>query len=78
MTGLPAQILQLKDRGILKAGNTADVTVFDFDHVKDLSSYSKSPVKPQGIDHVIISGIPALVNGLQTPNRAGKVLLKTQ
>lgn len=78
ITGLPAQIIQLPDRGVLKVGNVADITVFDFDEVKDRSTFTNSPVIPQGINHVFIAGVPALLDGVQTTNREGKILLKTK
>ena len=76
ITGLPAKILKLSDRGVLKVGNIADITVFDFNEVKDMSTFTHSPVKPIGIEHVFIAGEAAILNGVQTENRKGKVLLK--
>ncbi len=78
ITGLPSQILRLLDRGILKVGNVADITVFDYDLIKDMSTFSKSPVKPLGINHVFVNGKPILLNGEQTDNREGKIILKTK
>ncbi|WP_315120897.1 D-aminoacylase [uncultured Clostridium sp.] len=76
ITGLPAKIIRLTDRGVLKVGNVADITVFDFNEVKDTSTFVHSPVKPLGIHHVFVAGAPALLDGVQTMNRKGKILLK--
>lgn len=75
ITGLPANILDLPDRGVLKVGNIADITVFDKDLVEDKSTFINPTVKPIGITHVFIDGVPALLNGVQTENRTGKILL---
>lgn len=76
ITGLPARILRLPDRGIIKVGNVADITVFDSSEVEDMSTFIKSPVKPKGIYHVFVEGKPVLQDGKQTQNKNGQVLLK--
>ncbi len=75
MTGLPASVLGLKDRGVIRPGMAADLTVFDPEQTADLSTYTNSAVPPQGILYVIVSGQLALEQGKQTPVRAGRVLL---
>ncbi|WFA10084.1 D-aminoacylase [Tissierella sp. Yu-01] len=77
ITGLPAKILNLPDRGILEVGNIADITVFDYKEVQDMATFKKSPVKPKGIKHVFVRGLPALYNEEQTINREGRILLKS-
>lgn len=77
ISGLPAMILGLEDRGVLRKGNIADITVFDYDIVTDKASYINSPVKPQGIHHVIVAGKPAILGDIPTENREGRVLLST-
>lgn len=76
ITGLPADILGLSDRGVLKVGNIADITVFDNDKVEDMSTFIKPAVKPMGIEYVFVAGVPALLNGEQIEHRTGKILLK--
>ena len=75
LTGLPARILNLEDRGILKVGNIADITVFDFAKVKDAATFVKSPVKPEGIVHVFVSGKPVVQNYKRTNYLGGKTVL---
>ncbi len=74
MTGLPASILGLKDRGVIKEGLCADLTVFDWNRVADRSTYTKSAVKPAGIEYVFVAGQLSLDQGEQTSARAGRVL----
>lgn len=76
ITGLPASIINLSDRGVLKEGNVADITVFDFDEIEDLSLFTNACVKPKGILHVFVAGFPSILNGEQTEHRAGKISLK--
>lgn len=77
MTGLPASVLGLKDRGLIREGMAADLTVFDPRTVEDKSTFTESAVKPAGICHVMVAGQLALTNGEQTAARAGRVLLHT-
>ena len=77
MTGLPASIINLSDRGILKIGNIADITVFDAEEIEDLATYMNPTMKPKGIYHVFVGGVASIINGEQTENRAGKISLNT-
>lgn len=76
ITGLPASIIGLTDRGVLRVNNIADITVFDFNEVKDMSTFIHSPVRPIGINHVFVAGSPAILNNVKTSNKKGKILLK--
>lgn len=75
-TGLAADIMQLSDRGLLKEGLVADITVFDPVNVTDTATYVEPFQKPVGIEHVFIGGKPALLNGQQTELRLGEFILK--
>ena len=75
VSGLPAQFLQLKDRGLLKEGYAADITVFDKDKIENLATYTNSKVRPNGIDYVIVNGEIAMDHNQLTDARAGKALL---
>ena len=76
ITGQSADYIGLKDRGYLRKGYAADVTVFDRDKVTDRATYTDPFRKPEGIVHVIMDGKLALRDGVQTAERLGKVLLK--
>lgn len=74
MTGKTADRFCIKERGTLKAGNYADVTVFDYDGIKvDPSVPDFTPV---GIKHVYVNGEAAVEDGVYRTQRAGKVVLK--
>ncbi len=74
MTGLSAWRLGLPDRGVLKAGNFADVTVFDPNTVIDRATYDNPTVHPDGIEQVIVNGVHAVRDGKATGEFAGRVL----
>ncbi len=76
MTGLPAQTLRLRDRGMLREGMWADTTIFDADRMADRSSYADSLHYPEGVVHVLVNGVVALENGELTEHPAGRVLYR--
>jgi len=79
MTSLPAQVLSLRDRGVLVPGNCADIVVFDPDTIIDRSDYvppSSTKLFPEGILHLVVNGEVTLFDKEHTGARAGKVLRK--
>ena len=74
-TRLPAETLGIKDRGVLLPGKAADITVFNFNNIKDNSTYLSSVAKPTGIDHVFVNGKPVILDGEKKGLDNGKVLL---
>lgn len=56
MTGLPAHIVGLNDRGVLEEGKIADLVVFDENKIKDTATFEEPVSYPRGIDYVIIGG----------------------
>jgi len=73
---LPAAIVGLTDRGVLKRGLVADLTVFCPQNISDRATYRDPFQKPVGIEHVFIGGRPALLQGWQTELRLGSFLLR--
>ena len=76
LTGLPAQILGLKDRGVVKEGAVADLTVFDPQQVRDQSEFTDTVKKPAGIPYVVVRGVVAIRDGAATGSKTGGALLK--
>jgi dihydroorotase/N-acyl-D-amino-acid deacylase len=74
MTSLPAMRLGLDDRGILKEGAYADITIFDPEVVIDQATFTKPHQYPKGINFVVVNGAVVVKNGEMTQNRPGKVL----
>jgi N-acyl-D-amino-acid deacylase len=75
MTGLPATRLGLPDRGVVREGAAADLTVFDPTTVKDESTYPDPHRYPTGIPYVIVNGRVAVDGGRLTGPGAGRVLV---
>ena len=74
MTAMPAERLGLSDRGCLREGCAADVTIFSAQQVKDVGTYQDPHHYPEGIPWVIVNGVPVMENGTFTAARPGKVL----
>ena len=77
MTGLTARNFGLKDRGVLKEGAFADITVFDAGTVDETATFAK-PIQPaNGIDTVVVNGQVAWRDGKTGGARSGRVLRRT-
>ena len=74
MTGLPAKTIGIKDRGLLKPGMAADITVFDPATIIDHATFENPTARPDGIVHVILNGEFAFTDGSVTGVQAGEVL----
>jgi len=74
MTSLPAQVLRLKDRGLLREGYWADLVVFDPATAADRGTYDRPAQYPTGIVHVLVNGVPVIRNGEHTGAKPGKIV----
>jgi N-acyl-D-aspartate/D-glutamate deacylase len=73
-TGLPAQVLGFKDRGLIREGYAADVVVFDPAMIADKATFAKPHQYSEGINFVLVNGRPAVEEGSLTGILAGKPL----
>jgi N-acyl-D-amino-acid deacylase len=74
MTSMNAGKINISDRGLLKVGYWADVTLFDPNAVADKATFENPQQYPIGIPYVIVNGEVVLDNGKQTGALPGKVL----
>ena len=74
MTSWPAARMGLHDRGVIREGLRADLTVFDYDRIDDVASWERPTASPVGIDYVVVNGELTLAEGAYTGARAGRVL----
>ena len=74
MTGMPAARMRLRDRGVLREGFAADVTIFDPATVKDESTYAEPHRYPAGIPYVIINGAVVVDRGRVSATGKGRIL----
>jgi N-acyl-D-amino-acid deacylase len=73
-SALPAQRMRLTDRGVLKQGMWADIVVFDPATIKDLATFENPNQLSQGMDYVLVNGVPVIDGGKMTGKLPGKVL----
>jgi N-acyl-D-aspartate/D-glutamate deacylase len=78
MTSLNAAKIGLVDRGTLRVGAFADLTLFDEARVIDRSTYSEPFAYPEGIEYVVVNGQVVLDRGTHTGARAGRALRHSQ
>ncbi|MDQ8165562.1 MAG: amidohydrolase family protein, partial [Gemmatimonadota bacterium] len=74
MTGMPAKRLGLTDRGCIREGCAADITVFDPATVADKGTFTEPHQYPVGIDYVMVAGQLVVADGKMTAARPGQVL----
>ena len=74
MTSLAASRVGLNDRGILRPGMFANVTVFDPNSIKDVATFEDPMHYSVGIKHVFVNGRPVIWDGTITQERPGRPL----
>ena len=74
MTGAPAARVGLRERGLIKEGMFADITVFDPAKVIDRATFESPNQYPAGIEYVLVNGKISVDKGQRTPALAGRVL----
>jgi N-acyl-D-aspartate/D-glutamate deacylase len=74
MTGLPATVFRIRDRGFVRPGALADLVVFDLDQVRDRGTYQEPHQLSEGMVHILVNGVLAVQDGQFTDRTAGRVL----
>ena len=74
MSAFPAQRMRLTDRGVLKTGMWADVVIFDPARVRDLATFENPNQLSEGMQYVLVNGVPVIDEGKMTGALPGKVL----
>jgi N-acyl-D-amino-acid deacylase len=73
-SALPAQRMHLADRGVLKTGMWADLVIFDPATIKDVATFENPNQLSQGMEFVLVNGVPVIDSGKMTNALPGKVL----
>ncbi len=73
-SALPAQRLRLVDRGLIKAGMWADVVIFDPATVRDLATFENPNQLSEGMEYVLVNGVPIVDQGKMTGALPGRVV----
>ena len=74
MTSFPAQITGLTDRGLLRPGMAADITIFDPKTVSDKATFQAPLQYPVEIPYVVVNGVVVIDQGQHTGAKPGRVL----
>ncbi len=75
-TSLPAQIMGLRDRGMIREGLSADLVVFDLNTIKDTATFFEPHQYAEGIEFVMVNGTFVVDKGELTWKRPGRVLTR--
>jgi N-acyl-D-amino-acid deacylase len=77
MTGASAAALGLVDRGLVRRGYAADLTVFDPVTVAERGTYANPHQYPSGIRTVVVNGVVVIDEGAHTGTLPGRVVRRT-
>jgi N-acyl-D-aspartate/D-glutamate deacylase len=64
----------LEDRGLLRVGAAADVVVLDLDRVRDTATFFEPHRYAEGIELVLVNGVPVVDGGTLTWRLPGRVI----
>jgi N-acyl-D-amino-acid deacylase len=76
MTGMPAGHFRLNDRGVLAPGYAADVVVFDYEALENVSTNEDPLHYARGVEHVLVNGAVVVDETGHTGARPGRHLLR--
>lgn len=74
MTRMPADRINLNDRGRIEVGAYADIAVLDPETVTDRATFKDPHQYAEGIHHVFVNGKAVLLNKEMTGRRPGRIL----
>jgi len=74
MTSLSMRRFNIHDRGLIKQGMWADITIFNADTIRDNATYLKPEMPPSGIEYVLINGKVVVEKGKLNDLRPGCIL----
>ncbi len=74
VTQMPAQRLNMTDRGILEPGAVADIAVLDIARVRELTTFADPHQYSEGAAHVLVAGELVLNDGAMTGARPGRIV----
>jgi N-acyl-D-amino-acid deacylase len=75
-TSLPALIMGLKDRGLIREGMAADLVIFDLAAIRDKATFFEPHQYSEGVEYVLVNGVPVVDAGKITWALPGKVITR--
>lgn len=73
-SGLPAEIIGLKDRGLLKPGKIADIAVLDLNKFRDKATFDKPHQYSEGVQYLFVNGEIAIDDGKYNGVLSGRAI----
>lgn len=77
-TSLPATIMGLKDRGIIREGMAADLVIFDLATIRDKATFFEPHQYSEGVEYVFVNGVAVVDQSKPTWALPGKVLTRAR
>ena len=74
MTSLSIRRFNIHDRGLIKQGMWADITIFNQETVRDNATYLQPDIPPSGIEYVLVNGKIVVEKGKLNDARPGCIL----
>lgn len=74
MTSMPARQIGQAERGLVQSGMFADLTIFDAETIEDRATFTDPHRYSVGVHHVVINGVPVMVDGALTGEKPGRWL----
>ncbi len=74
LTSMPATQYGLKDRGLVRPGYRADLAVFDYERLEDVSTLENPVAYARGVEYVLVNGTLVVDQGEHTGARPGEIL----
>ena len=74
MTGRPAAVLGMPDRGVLAPGAQADINIFAPEDLREPGTYQDPRRMAEGMDTVLVAGVPVIDSGVYTGALAGRIV----
>jgi N-acyl-D-amino-acid deacylase len=78
LTSFPAENLGIADRGRLEVGYFADIAVFDPTTIRDHATFAEPHRYATGVHHVLVNGVPVLLNGEHTGATPGRFVRRSR
>ena len=75
-TSLPAQIMGFKDRGMVREGMRADLTILDLETIADRATFFEPHQYADGIEFVLVGGQFVVEDGVPTGALPGKIITR--
>ena len=74
MTSVPAERFGIRDRGVIRVGAYADITVWNEDSFRETATYMSPHSFCEGVEAVLVNGVVSFRAGEFTGNRSGRFL----